>query len=117
MHIVGSKDHVHVARPLLDEIPVLLGETSRHSHLQVGSGLLRRLQVAQSPVEPVVGVLPDAAGVQDDHIGVGLSSSRNHAICFEKASDALAVVLVHLAPVGTQGIGPTHALQARSCTP
>ena len=104
MHVVGSEDHVDVSGPCLDPLPILLGEATGDRHLQARSGLLQGLQVAQGPVEPVVGVLTDAAGVEDDHVGFGLGYGRHHPVSLEQACDSLAVMLVHLAPVGAHGV-------------
>ena len=51
-------------------------------------------------VQPVVGVLTDAAGVEDDHVGVVDVVGRHQAVGFEDAGQALGVVLVHLAAEG-----------------
>ena len=54
------------------------------------------------PVQLVVGVLPDAAGVEHDDVGGVEIVGGLHAVGREQARDALRVVLVHLAPVGAQ---------------
>ena len=63
-----------------DQVAVLLGQAAADHDLQPGRCVLQRLQVAEGAVELVVGVLPDAAGVEDDDVGVvgavGLGAAR-----------------------------------------
>ena len=104
VHVVGAEHHVDVGGSRLDLVAILLGQAPRHHDLQPGSGVLERLEVTQGAVELVVGVLPDAAGVEDDHIRVVGVGGRHHAVGFEQAGDALGVVFVHLAPEGADEI-------------
>jgi hypothetical protein len=46
----------------------------------------------------LVGVLPDAAGVEHHDIGLAHVVGLPHAVGHEHAGQALGVVLVHLAP-------------------
>ena len=98
--VVGAEDDVDVAGPLLDELPVLLGQAAADGDLHFGPPALERLEVAEVPVEFVVGVLPDAAGVEHDEIGLVGGAGRLHALLREQPGQALRVVLVHLAPEG-----------------
>ncbi len=98
--VVGAEHDVHVTGPLDDEIPVLLGQAPSDRDLQVRAGVLQGLEVPERPVELVVGVLADAAGVEDDHIGRSEIVGRFHALGREEAGDPLGIVLVHLAPEG-----------------
>src|SRR3954447_19777579 len=50
------------------------------------------------PVELVVGVLANTAGVQHDNVGIVDAIGRNHALFGKEAGDPLRIVLVHLAP-------------------
>ena len=109
MNIVGAKHHIDVAGPFLDEIPILLGQTAGHCNLKARSSLLGCLEVAQSSVEPVVGVLPDATRVENDHVCLVLRGGRYQSVGFEQAGNPLAVVLVHLTPVGAHRVGTGHA--------
>ncbi len=98
--IVGSEDDVDVPGPLLHETAIFLGEAPAHCDLEIGPAILQRLQVAERPVELVVGVLTDAAGVEDDDVGFLQIVGRLHAVRDQQPGDALRVVLVHLAPEG-----------------
>ena len=69
-HVVGAPDRVHPGGPLLDQLPVLLGQAAADGDLQAGPATLERLEVTELAVQLVVGVLPDAAGVEHHHVGV-----------------------------------------------
>ena len=68
--VVGPEDDVDVPRALDDALAVHLGEAAPDGDLEPGSARAERLQLAEVAVELVVGVLPDAAGVEDDDVGV-----------------------------------------------
>ena len=68
--VVGAEHHVDVGRPLDDEVAVLLGQAPADHDLQVGAIGLERLELPEVAVELVVGVLADAARVEDDDVGV-----------------------------------------------
>ena len=57
-------------------LAVLLGQAAGHGDLHAGAGFFEGPQVAQVAVEPVVGVLPDAARVQHHDVGAVRSSAR-----------------------------------------
>ena len=80
------------------ELAVLLGEAAGHDDLAAVALRLPRLEVAEVAVQLVVGVLPDAARVEHDDVGVVELAGRDQAVGLEQAGDALGVVLVHLAP-------------------
>ena len=98
--VVGAEHDVDVAGALDDQLAVLLREAAADRDLEVGTARLQRLEVPEVAVELVVGVLPDAAGVEHDDVGGLDIVGRLHALCGEQARDALGVVLVHLAPEG-----------------
>ena len=83
-----------------DALAVLLGQAPADRDLQAGPSLLQRLEAPEVAVELVVGVLTDAARVEDDDVGRLEVVGRLHALGREQPGDALRVVLVHLAPVG-----------------
>ena len=60
--------------------------------------LLPALELAEVAVQLVVGVLSDAAGVEDHDVGVVHRSRQDQPVALEQSGDALGVVLVHLAP-------------------
>ena len=117
--VVGAEDDVHVRRLLADELLVLLGQAAGHHDLQLGAGVLLALQVAEVAVQLVVGVLPDAARVEDDDVGVVRRGSRAQPVGLQQTGEAFGVVLVHLAPEGAQVVraGLGHAGQVRGRVP
>ena len=78
--VVGAEHDVDVAGPLDDQLAVLLGQAAADRDLQVGPAVLERLEVPEVAVELVVGVLPDAAGVEDDDVGGLEVVGRLHAL-------------------------------------
>src|SRR5690606_3743834 len=79
-----------------DQLPVLLGRTAADDQQSLRVGVLELLEMAQSSVEAVVGVLTDRAGVDEDNIGGFHIVGGSHAVELEQPGDALGVVLVHL---------------------
>ena len=118
-HVVGADHDVDVRRPGPDLVAVLLGQAAGDDDLHAGMRVLDRLEVAEVAVEAVVGVLPDAAGVEHHHVGDVVAAGAHQAVGLEQAGDALAVVLVHLAPVGagSSRCGPTRLPRLRGASP
>src|SRR5207253_2789349 len=70
------------------------------------------------PVELVVGVLPDAAGLEHDEVGLVGGAYRLHPLLREQPGEALRVVLVHLAPEGPDPEAlPGHRIILRTARP
>ena len=114
VHVVGAEDQVDVGRPLADAVLVLLGQAAGDHDLHAGLAVLHRLEVAEGAVELVVGVLPDAAGVEDDDVGLVEVGGGLHAVGLEQPGDPLRVVLVHLAPEGADQVAPGLRRRRRS---
>ena len=66
---MGAEDHVDPGRPLHDGVAVLLRQAAADGDLHAGPRGLHRGELAEVAVEPVVGVLPHRAGVEDDDVG------------------------------------------------
>ena len=64
--VVGAEDDVDPRRLLRDGVAVLLRQAAADGDLHAGPLRLDRREVAEVAVEPVVGVLADGAGVEDD---------------------------------------------------
>src|SRR5699024_6936554 len=75
---------------------VLLIETTRDDDLEIGASVLQVFEMSQGSVEPVVGVLTDAAGVEDDLIGLVDRFGGGHPVGVELSGDPLGVVPVNL---------------------
>ncbi len=89
---------VDEGRPLDDALSVLLRQAPADGDLHPGASGSQRLQVAEVPVELVVGVLADAAGVENDEIRFLEVLGALHTVGAELGRKAFRVVLVHLAP-------------------
>ncbi len=118
---VPNTTSTHGARRVIVGL-VLLRQAAADGDLHAGPGVLYRQQMAKVPVEPVVGVLPDGAGIEDDHVRVGPVGGPLVARRLQEAGQALGVVHVHLAPVGADleaslGRGAGHALKVRRLAP
>ena len=113
MHVVRTEDDIDVPGPPAHQVAVLLGQAPADRDLEVGAAVLFDLEMAQQPVELVVGVLADAARVEHDDIGVFDLGRRFVAVGLEQPGDPLGVVLVHLAPEGAHDVLAGHYTKAR----
>ena len=82
---------------MLNQPPILLSQATTDGDLHVGPAVLGRLQLSEVAVELVVGVLPDAAGVEHDDVSIVQVGGRHHAVSLEEAGQLFGIVLVHLA--------------------
>jgi len=73
-------------------------------------GRLQRLRLRQVRGEPPVGLLPDRARVEDDHVRLGLPDRLAEPERLEHPLDPLGVVGVHLAPERGDVV-PAHAAE------
>ena len=106
--VVRPEHDVDPAHPLLNQVAVLLGQAPAHGDLQVRFGVDQLLEAAQRAVEPPVGILPDAARVEHDDVGLLHAGRRRQAVRDEQPGQPFGVVLVHLAPEGADEVGPRH---------
>jgi hypothetical protein len=105
---VGAEHDVDPSHLLLDPFAVLLGQASAHGDLQSGLRVDELLEAPEGPVQALVRVLPDAARVEDHHVGVLHRGGGLHAVRDQEPGQTLGVVLVHLAPEGADEVGPGH---------
>ncbi len=108
---MSSENDVDPWRSSQDAVAILLGQTAPDGNLHVRVGLLARGEVADVAVELVVGVLPDRAGVEHHHVGVGPLRCAQVAGFLQQAGETLGVVHVHLAAIRADLIGPGPRLQ------
>ncbi len=95
---LARPDHqVHVRRPLEDLLLVLLGHAADDADHLVRPELFDVLQPAQGTVDLVLGVLPDAARVEEDRVGLAEGVGRLVARGQQGGGDQLAIQHVHLA--------------------
>ena len=111
--VVRAEHDVDPPDLLLDPLTVLLGQASADGDLQPGLRVDQLLQLPQCPVQPLIGVLPDAAGVQHHHVGVLHGNGRHQAVGHQQTGEPLGVVFVHLAPEGADEIGAGHPAKSR----
>ncbi len=112
--VVRPEDDVDPAHLLLDQFAVLLGQAAAHGDLEAGSGIDQLLETPERAVEPLVCVLPDAAGVEDDDIGLLHGGGGLHAVCHQEPGQPLRVVFVHLAPERADEIALRHRRSLRN---
>ena len=67
--------------------------------------LLHRLELREMPVDLIVGVFPDGAGVHEHHVGAFAILGEFKSRFAEQGPDELRVVLVHLAAEGLDMYG------------
>ena len=115
--VVRPEHDVDVRRSREHDVAVLLREAAADRDLQVGPFVLQRLEVTEMPVQLVVGVLTDAARVEDDDVGGREIVGRLHALGREQARDAFGVVLVHLAAERAHEEPAGHGVSVRAAPP
>ncbi len=109
---LGAKDQVHMAVGFLHLLGHvgLLGHAAAQADELAGVAPLHMHQGPHVAQHPLLGVLPDGAGVDDDDIGLLLVLGKAIAHLLQIAPDALRVGLVLLAAVGVHkgegGLGP-----------
>ena len=106
--VVRAEHDVDPAHLLLNALAVLLGQAAADGDLQPGLGVHQLLEVPERPVQALIGVLADAAGVEHHDIRVLHGGRRLQAVSHQQSGEPLRVVLVHLAPEGADEIGAGH---------
>ena len=66
--VVSAEHNIDPGRAGEDRVLVLLRQAATHGDLHARAGLLRRQQIAEASIEPVVGVLTHRAGVEDHDV-------------------------------------------------
>ena len=99
---VGAEDQIHLPVGVLDLLRHvgLLGHAAAHADELAGLGPLGVHQRAQVAQHPLLGVLPDGAGVDDNQVGLRLALGELVPHLAEVAPQPLRVGLVLLAAVG-----------------
>ena len=95
-----ADDKVDPRRPLADQVLVFLCHAPEHAHDHVGPLRLHAPDAAKRGVDLVFGVLPHAAGVVEDGIGLAAAGGQLPALAAERGHHELAVEHVHLAADG-----------------
>src|SRR5262249_21937110 len=95
--LARAADDVHVRGPAADQLLVLLGHAAEYAEHLLGVPALVGAEPAEGAVDLVLGVLADAAGVEEDHVGLGGLVRQLIPLAAQRADDQLAVEHVHLA--------------------
>ena len=97
MELSRTDDEIDPGRPLADEFLILLGHAAEHTDHEAGPLLLFEANPAERRIDLVLGMLPHAAGVVEDGVGVGRGAAQLPALPAQSGDDELAVKHVHLA--------------------
>ena len=101
---VGVRTDDQVDQLLLLEqlVPQALGHAAEDAHLELGVVALAAFEVLQTMTNPLLGVVPDGAGIEQDQIGLALILGGGVAGFGEDARNDLAIAEVHLATVALE---------------
>jgi len=102
VQVVGAESQIDKAILLEDLLrhAGLLHHAAAYADQKPGLFLLQFLQPRHVAQRPALGVVPDAAGVEQHQIGLGAVFGLGHAHFFQKSRQLFAVVGVHLTAVG-----------------
>ena len=95
--LAGATHDVHMRGAAQDQLLIFLGHAAEDAEDRVGMAALVMAKPAEGGVDFVLGVLADAAGVEEDHVGVGGFVRQLVALAAQGADHQFAVEHVHLA--------------------
>ncbi len=98
--LARAANDIDMRRPPADQLLVLLRHAAQHAHNLARMPLLVSAQPAQRAINLVLGMLTDAAGVEQNDIGLGGLMDQLIALPAQTSHDQLAVEHVHLAADG-----------------
>ena len=90
-------------------IPLRLGVAAADGDDRLWVARLRGARVPEVRCEPLVGLLADRAGVEDEHVGLLERRGLSEAELLERATDPLGVVRVHLTAERRDVVAPHFA--------
>ena len=96
----GPKTKSSLGKRLSSDSPFLLRDAAADADDEPGLDALAREQDAELRVQPVLGLLADRAGVDQDHVRVIGPVTRLETRVVQQVRHLLGIVLVHLAPEG-----------------
>ena len=102
VQVVGAESQIDKAILLKNLLrhARLLHHAAAYADQKPGLFLFQFLQPGHVAQRPALGVVPDAAGVEQHQIGLGAVFGLGHAHFFQKPRQLFAVMGVHLAAVG-----------------
>ncbi|CAB4793568.1 unannotated protein [freshwater metagenome] len=65
---MSTEDDINMPSALLNYVSVLLSKAAPNSDLHIRSSILERLEMPKGSVEAVIGVLANAAGIENNYI-------------------------------------------------
>jgi hypothetical protein len=100
----------------------LLRHAPGNANHELGASALQQPEASHLAPELVLGLLADAAGVEQDHVGLVRLGARPVARCAQHLADAIGVVLIHLAAEGDDADaghvdGPLSSAAGRAIPP
>ena len=104
VHVVSANNNIDVSGTSGDGVAIFLRQATAHDDFHIGAFFFDVLEATEMPVELVIGVLTDAAGVEHHDVGGFIRLGKNQPIGFEEPSDTFGIVLVHLTPIGADGV-------------
>ena len=100
VQLTGADDQIDVRRPLEDQLLILLCHAAQHADDLMRVAIFGVLQPSQGAVDFVFGMLPHAAGVEQDRVGLGGRVDQFVALLAQRRHHQLAIEHVHLAADG-----------------
>ncbi len=100
LQLPRTDDQIDVRRTIEDQPLVLLGHAAQDADDLFGMTLLVAPELAQGAVDLVLGVLPHAAGIEQDRVGLLDGIDQLVAVLPEAGHDHFAVQHIHLAADG-----------------
>ena len=99
VHVVGAEDQVQVRRPPEQRLPFLLGDAAAHPE-DDALLFLELTPPSEGAVHFLLGLVPHAASIQDDQVGVVHAVSALIVRGLHELHDPGGIELIHLAAVG-----------------
>ena len=102
MNIMGAENDIHPRVFCLNAVNnmLLLHHTPAYADRKLRIGQLFFLQLSQCAEEPFVRVFPDAASIDDDHVGLIPLRAFAKSHLRKHACDGLRIMFIHLAAEG-----------------
>ena len=119
VHVVRANNHIDMSGTSSDGVAIFLRQAPAHDDFHVGAFFFDVLESAEVSVELVVGVLTNTTGVEHHHVGGFIGLRQHQPIGLEEPGDTFGIVLVHLTPIGADGIaaGSSFLRRRRSHEP
>ena len=94
----------HKGSFLEDPVPLLLADTTGNNELHMGIHMFQGPVSAKGTVEFLLGLLPDATGIDDDYVRIRRSVGGETVFFLQKTGDFFGIMDIHLASEGLDEI-------------